>query len=467
MGCPNAVLLKEATVPLPESSPTYGMAATGPKALKQDVDDVDIYTDLSHNDDDLANELFDAVLSGSMDESKKAITEVVPSKVAPIKAAPIKAAPTKLTQPKEKAEPCVARKNTSGNSARKLSIYVGNFPWWVSDMDLIFMAQQLGVKDVTDVKFAENKVNGQSRGYAEMTVSSQESLKTLLDKIPECKLNGENLNCRFATHHNLSVFEDVAKLRMPLRVQSKDSKESESSGGPSFFSPEPVPPPAPLPSPFPPLPNPFLAQPPPHLFPHFPPNIPPPPLPPPLFPPPPIHSPCQPSGLHLNPPTVSAGNDGQSSEAYNQPLQIPETDFEELMNRNKAVASTAITKAVSGATAGNVQTAMETLLAAIAIIKQSRVYQDERCQALVTSLKDCLVSINGNNSLRSESRSRDEERDRGRDRERRRDRDRDREDSCVWEGAGTSRRRRDRSWSGDRERERDRDRHRYHRDRYH
>lgn len=46
-----------------------------------------------------------------------------------------------------------------------------------------------------------------------MTVSSQESLKTLLDKIPECKLNGENLNCRFATHHNLSVFEDVAKLR--------------------------------------------------------------------------------------------------------------------------------------------------------------------------------------------------------------------------------------------------------------
>lgn len=35
---------------------------------------------------------------------------------------------------------------------------------WVSDVDLIFMAQQLGVKDVTDVKFAENKVNGQSRG---------------------------------------------------------------------------------------------------------------------------------------------------------------------------------------------------------------------------------------------------------------------------------------------------------------
>lgn len=39
--------------------------------------------------------------------------------------------------------------------------------------------------------------------------------------------------------------------------------------------------------------------------------------------------------------------------------------------------------------------ATETLLTAIAIIKQSRVYEDECCQALVTSLKDCLASIQG------------------------------------------------------------------------
>lgn len=45
--------------------------------------------------------------------------------------------------------------------------------------------------------------------------------------------------------------------------------------------------------------------------------------------------------------------------------------------------------------------AMETLLTAIAIIKQSKVYGDERCQALVTSLKDCLVSIQGNYGYRS------------------------------------------------------------------
>lgn len=42
---------------------------------------------------------------------------------------------------------------------------------------------------------------------------------------------------------------------------------------------------------------------------------------------------------------------------------------------------------------GDVSLAVETLLTAIAVIKQSRVYSDERCRALVTSLKDCLFSI--------------------------------------------------------------------------
>lgn len=35
---------------------------------------------------------------------------------------------------------------------------------WTSDKDIICMAQTLGVRDITDIKFAENKVNGQSRG---------------------------------------------------------------------------------------------------------------------------------------------------------------------------------------------------------------------------------------------------------------------------------------------------------------
>lgn len=51
VGCSDAILLKEAGVPSPESSRAHGMAASGPSTSKKDVDDVDIYSDLTPNDD--------------------------------------------------------------------------------------------------------------------------------------------------------------------------------------------------------------------------------------------------------------------------------------------------------------------------------------------------------------------------------------------------------------------------------
>lgn len=54
----------------------------------------------------MANELFDAVLSGSMDEKKELVTKMAPTD-------------TKMKAKKEK----------SRRPASKLSIYVGNFPW--------------------------------------------------------------------------------------------------------------------------------------------------------------------------------------------------------------------------------------------------------------------------------------------------------------------------------------------------
>lgn len=443
-------------------------AAAGPSTSNQDL--IDLYGDLNTNDEDLvrlaeANELFDDVLTGSVNQEKAGNAER-----------------SKETPEKDENEPKQVVPQATASSQRKLSLYIGNFSWWTSDNDLISMAQRLGVKDILEIKFAENRVNGQSRGYAEMVVSSEESLKVLLEKIPQCDLNGERVDCRFATRQNLSMFEDIANKRIPIRINSKDSKENDSSDKTSStISQEPSPPPVPPPFPpypfsnrFPSIPSPYLSHPPP-LFPHMPPAIPP-PMPPHLFPPHPLPVPPPPS-LHINPAFFTPAQDGHSSNAYNQQKQTVHTtdrDREDLMNRNRAIASSAITKAVSGATTGDLQVAMETLLTAIAIIKQSRVYGDERCQALVTSLKDCLVSIQGNDSRRSSSRSRDRERDRERDRDRardrarERDRDRDRGDSSGWDSAGMSRRHRERSWSGerDKERSRERDRHRDYRDRY-
>ncbi|XP_069553720.1 cleavage and polyadenylation specificity factor subunit 7-like isoform X2 [Brachyistius frenatus] len=445
--------------------------AAGPSSSAEDL--LDMYSDLNQNDEDLdriaeANELFDAVLTGSVNQDKN------------IAAAAAAVAPVKKLPAEEEAKSTEVKTPKEGNSMRRLSLYVGNFPWWTSDKDLTCMAQKLGVKDIAEIKFAENRVNGQSRGYAEVVVTSEGSLKILLEKIPLCELHGERLDCRFATRQNLTVFEDTANKRIPLRVNSKDSKESESSDKiPSLLSQEPSPPPIPplfpshpLANRFPSLPSPFLGQAPPP-FPYMTPPMAP-LMQPHMFPSHPVHVSSQPSpSLHINPAFFPPVQDGHSSKAYSQQKHTPQTtdgDFEELMNRNRAIASSAITKAVSGATAGDMRVAMETLLTAIAVIKQSRVFGDERCQALVTSLKDTLVSIQGNYGSRSSSRSRDKERDRdrGRDRDRHRERQRDREDSSGWESAGMSRRHRERSWSGerDKERSRERDRYRDHRDRY-
>lgn len=55
-----------------------------------------------------ANELFDAVLTGSVDQDKKVATNVA--------------------ETKEETQSTVKSPN-GGNSLRRLSLYVGNFPW--------------------------------------------------------------------------------------------------------------------------------------------------------------------------------------------------------------------------------------------------------------------------------------------------------------------------------------------------
>lgn len=165
-------------------------------------------------------------------------------------------------------------------------------------------------------------------------------------------------------------------------------------------------PPPPMP-PLPPLSSSFGVPPPPpgihyqHLMP------PPPRLPPHLAVPPPG---AVPPALHLNPaffppPSAALGPPpdayGKALTPYNHssrelgppPAPVSEVEFEEIMNRNRAISSSAISKAVSGASAGDYSDAIETLLTAIAVIKQSRVANDERCRVLLSSLKDCLHGI--------------------------------------------------------------------------
>lgn len=94
-------------------------------------------------------------------------------------------------------------------------------------------------------------------------------------------------------------------------------------------------------------------------------------------------------------------------------------------------------RAVSDAAAGEYSSAIETLVTAISLIKQSKVAHDERCKILISSLQDTLHGIESKSYSSRRDRSRSRERSHRRPRrersssrpyrERSRERDRDRD----------------------------------------
>lgn len=74
-------------------------------------------------------------------------------------------------------------------------------------------------------------------------------------------------------------------------------------------------------------------------------------------------------------------------------MKISEAEFDDIMEKNKTVSSTAINRAVADAACGNYSRAIETLVTAISLIKQSKIANDDRCKILITSLQDTLHGI--------------------------------------------------------------------------
>lgn len=75
--------------------------------------------------------------------------------------------------------------NDSHGSAKKISIYVGNLTWWTSDTDVIEAIRTLGVTDVFEVKFFENRANGQSKGFCVVNLGSESSVRNVIDNLPK------------------------------------------------------------------------------------------------------------------------------------------------------------------------------------------------------------------------------------------------------------------------------------------
>ena len=103
---------------------------------------------------------------------------------------------------------------------------MGNLAWWTSDKDLSEAIQSLGVTDLIEIKFYENKVNGQSKGFALVTAGSDQSFRTLMDKLPKKELNGQEPIVTHFSRHYFNQFEEQARKDMPPQAGNNNSNEN-------------------------------------------------------------------------------------------------------------------------------------------------------------------------------------------------------------------------------------------------
>lgn len=63
---------------------------------------------------------------------------------------------------------------------------------WATDQDIANAIQEVGVTDFQDVKFFENRANGQSKGFCVISLGSDQSLRMVLDRLPKKDLHGQH-----------------------------------------------------------------------------------------------------------------------------------------------------------------------------------------------------------------------------------------------------------------------------------
>jgi len=465
--------------------------------------DIDLYADVEQDfpQEDFStenNDLYDDVITaGSTKEEEK----------SPM-----------VTPKKEETEVAGGQVNRAGSLDKKWQLYIGNLTWWTTDQDIQDNVQNLGVGDFLEVKFYENRANGQSKGFCCVSMGSETSMRKVMDNLPKKELHGQKPVVTYATKQALHQFESQSKtrppqqsgqggggprvntpglppmgrggpMRGPLRAPPPgpysfpppaglDSKLSTPPGGAPHLPPPGAPmfhgpPPGHLPRPPPGVVG--VRPPPPGIPPHVappvsgPPRAPPPSLPP--QGPPPV------PGAYVNPAFFPPGSAPLVHHEVHVPHGLSEPEFEEIMSRNRTVSSSAIARAVQDAAAGEFASAIETLVTAISLIKQSKVAGDDRCKILISSLQDTLHGIenksygarhgsHGGSRYSPERRHRDRYRDyspHARDRERYRERDRsprerDREREYYRERSRSRDREEYRKYYEDRDRYRERDR---------
>ncbi|CAF1075212.1 unnamed protein product [Adineta ricciae] len=355
----------------------------------------------------------------------------------------------------------IGNSSSSAYGGKRVSLYVGQLTWWTTDTDLIDAIHEIGIHDLLEVKFHENRVNGQSKGFAVVTVGSDASSRTILEKMPKHEIHGQTPTVLPCNKQSLSFFEGPTRKDGPAEsIPPMGAPPLRPMGHPQMGLPYPMPRGGPMDQSyrFPPqgpilLPG-GMGRPPMHMG-HgprghlpvnpmvlsrmpgahpqqpvvmMPPSQRPGGVPPTATGPPHVRQPVRPgapgapvpsnsipmmpgqhpTSYYPGQPVPGQGAPGHGLPGSGQPhpdpyyrgadasasmAPISEAEFQEIMERNKNVSSSAISRAVQDASAGDYSSAIETLVTAVSLIKQSKIAGDDRCKILISSLQDTLKGI--------------------------------------------------------------------------
>lgn len=67
--------------------------------------------------------------------------------------------------------------------------------------------------DFQDVKFFENRANGQSKGFCVISLATETSMRLCMERLPKKDLHGQNPIVTLPTKQALSQFESQQKTR--------------------------------------------------------------------------------------------------------------------------------------------------------------------------------------------------------------------------------------------------------------
>lgn len=75
---------------------------------------------------------------------------------------------------------------------------------WTTDNDIATAVQNLGVTDFLDVKFFENRANGQSKGFCAISLASEASSRIVMEKLSRKEIHGMTPMVTFPSKQALS-----------------------------------------------------------------------------------------------------------------------------------------------------------------------------------------------------------------------------------------------------------------------